>query len=159
MKKVNLKSKTIILLASLSLVLLSCAGDNDNSEKNDVDSNSDSNSRAISPQKEYTKDKRAEWEGIANEHLPEVKFDKSKTKDNIKVEVLGRKFTERHYIEVIGIMDERQADLDVKYLKRGDKPTVILSLNTKENDPEKIKVLVKCNLHDLWTTPLIAPVE
>ncbi|MBP9886643.1 MAG: hypothetical protein KBF93_10130 [Leptospiraceae bacterium] len=159
MKKVNLKSKTIILLASLSLVLLSCAGDNDNSEKNDVDSNSDSNSRAISPQKEYTKDKPAEWEGIANEHLPEVKFDKSKTKDNIKVEVLGRKFTERHYIEVIGIMDERQADLDVKYLKRGDKPTVILSLNTKENDPEKIKVFVKCNLHDLWTTPLIAPVE
>ena len=157
MKKVNLKSKTIILLASLSLVLLSCAGDNDNSEKNDVDSNSDSNSRAISPQKEYTKDKPAEWEGIANEHLPEVKFDKSKTKDNIKVEVLGRKFTERHYIEVIGIMDERQADLDVKYLKRGDKPTVILSLNTKENDPEKIKVFVKCNLHDLWTTPLIAP--
>ena len=152
MKKVNLKSKTIILLASLSLVLLSCAGDNDNSEKNDVDSNSDSNSRAISPQKEYTKDKPAEWEGIANEHLPEVKFDKSKTKDNIKVEVLGRKFTERHYIEVIGIMD-------VKYLKRGDKPTVILSLNTKENDPEKIKVFVKCNLHDLWTTPLIAPVE
>ncbi len=159
MKKVNLKSKTIILLASLSVVLLSCAGDNDNSEKNDVDSNSDSNSRAISPQKEYTKDKPAEWEGIANEHLPEVKFDKSKTKDNIKVEVLGRKFTERHYIEVIGIMDERQADLDVKYLKRGDKPTVILSLNTKENDPEKIKVFVKCNLHDLWTTPLIAPVE
>ena len=147
------------MLASLSLVLLSCAGDNDNSEKNDVDSNSDSNSRAISPQKEYTKDKPAEWEGIANEHLPEVKFDKSKTKDNIKVEVLGRKFTERHYIEVIGIMDERQADLDVKYLKRGDKPTVILSLNTKENDPEKIKVFVKCNLHDLWTTPLIAPVE
>ena len=159
MKKVNLKSKTIILLASLSVVLLSCAGDNDNSEKNDVDSNSDSNSRAISPQKEYTKDKPAEWEGIANEHLPEVKFDKSKTKDNIKVEVLGRKFTERHYIEVIGIMDERQADLDVKYLKRGDKPTVILSLNTKENDPEKIKVFVKCNVHDLWTTPLIAPVE
>ena len=85
----------------------------------------------------------------------EIVFDEKKSKDNIKVKVLGKKFSERHYIEVIGIMDERGADIDTKYLQRTDKPIAILSLSKKDYDPDKVKVFAKCNLHDLWTAPLI----
>lgn len=37
--------------------------------------------------------------------------------------------------------------------------TAILSLNLRDHDPEKIKVFAKCNLHDLWTIPLVAKEE
>lgn len=148
-----LLTKFLFVTWIIMISLYNCAGENDDNP--DRPTSSDPASRAISPQKEYTKDKPAEWEGIADDHLPEIEFDEKKSKDNIKVKVMGRKFSERHYIEVIGIMDDRLADIDVKYLKRGDKPIAILTLNKKDYDPEKIKVFVKCNLHDLWTSPLI----
>lgn len=142
-----------LILLVIVLGVYDCAGDSGDSET--MPKNADSESRAISPKKEYTKDSPAEWEGIADDHLPEVVFEEKKSKDNIKVKVTGRKFSERHYIEVIGIMDEKSADIDTKYLRRSENPNVTLSLNPKEYDPEKIKVFVKCNLHDLWTTPLL----
>jgi desulfoferrodoxin (superoxide reductase-like protein) len=146
-----------VLLGMIIFSQAFCSGENDEkgpSERRPP--SSDSSSRAISPQKEYTKDNPAEWESIANDHLPEIVFNESKSKGNVTVKVLGRKFSERHYIEVIGLMDERLADIDIKYLKRGDIPAAVLTLNKKEYDPEKIKVFAKCNLHDLWTVPLIS---
>ena len=137
-----------------------CTGESeDRADNENRQQNSDPASRSISPQKEYTKDKPAEWAKIANDHLPEIVFEKSKSKDNVKVKVLGRKFSERHYIEVIGIMDEHSADIDAKYIEKGTPPIAILSLNTKDHDPKTIKVFAKCNLHDLWTVPLIPEEE
>lgn len=91
--------------------------------------------------------------------MPEIIFNKSKSKENITVKVLGKKFSERHYIEVIGIMDEHSADIDLKYIDRGSLPTAILSLNLRDYNPENVKVFAKCNLHDLWTVPLVAKEE
>lgn len=149
-------SKLLLTAWIIVISLYNCSGEGENAENGNRPQSSEP-SRAISPQKEYTKDKPAEWEAIADDHIPEIEFDEKKSKDNIKVKVLGKKFSERHYIEVIGIMDERGADIDIKYLQRESKPAVILSLNKKEYDPDKIKVFAKCNLHDLWTVPLVNP--
>ncbi|MBK9497986.1 MAG: hypothetical protein KBF99_02305 [Leptospiraceae bacterium] len=137
-----------------------CTGESeDRADNENRQLNLDPASRSISPQKEYTKDKPAEWAQIANDHLPEIVFEKSKSKDNVKVKVLGRKFSERHYIEIIGLMDEHKADIDIKHFERGNNPIAILTLNQKEHNPETVKVFAKCNLHDLWTVPLISKEE
>lgn len=159
MKK-RMSSKYVRLCFLLWVIIVSlnyCSGDNDNSDGNRPPSSEPS--LAISPKKEYTKENPAEWEEVANDHLPEIEYDEKKSKDNVKIKVLGKKFSERHYIEVIGMMDERGADIDTKYLQRADKPIAILSLSKKDHDPGKIKVFAKCNLHDLWTAPLVAKTE
>lgn len=149
-----------IIVGIITLSLTYCSGENEEPQEKGVrPASSDYTSKAISPQKEYTEDNPAEWKSVANDHLPEITFNKSKAKDNITVKVLGRNFSERHYIEVIGIMDEHSADIDIKYIERGSQPIAILSLNLKDHEPEKIKVFVKCNLHDLWTVPLITKGE
>lgn len=159
-KKTNVKFLRLLLLVWIILITsIFCGADNEENGQSGRPENSDPSSRAISPKKEYTKEEPAEWAEVANDHIPEIEFNKSKSKGNITVKIPGRKFSERHYIEVIGIMDERFADIDVKYLKRGDAPAAILTLNTKDYDPEKIKVFAKCNLHDLWTVPLIPQPE
>jgi desulfoferrodoxin (superoxide reductase-like protein) len=56
-------------------------------------------------------------------------------------------------------MDEHSADIDLKYIDRGSLPTAILSLNLRDYNPENVKVFAKCNLHDLWTVPLVAKEE
>lgn len=159
----NNKLKLIKLFLVFGIILISsffCAAETEDKTDDAIrPKNSDPESRAISPQLEYTEDKPAEWEAIANDHLPEIVFEKSKSKDNVKVKVLGKKFNERHYIEVIGLMDERKADIDIKYVERGSNPIAILSLDLKDHDPEKIKVFAKCNLHDLWTKPLLPTSE
>lgn len=106
------------------------------------------------PKREYTEETPGEWKSIANEHLPDLKIDYSKKKENIHVKVPGHKFTMDHYIEKIGVFDENFIDLDVKTFERGQDPVATLSVNLGDHDPEKIKVFVKCNLHDLWTQAL-----
>jgi desulfoferrodoxin (superoxide reductase-like protein) len=107
----------------------------------------------VIPQKEYTGEEPGQWAGLANDHIPKFTFNRSLNQNNLRVEIPGRKFNERHYIEAIGIMDEKMADIDVKILQRGDIPIAILTLD-KSMDPKKVKVFAKCNLHDLWTHPI-----
>jgi desulfoferrodoxin (superoxide reductase-like protein) len=149
-----------LALGIIVLYLLHCTGNEEEIEKAESRlETSDSSEKSISPQKEYTKANPAEWKSEVNDHLPEIIFNKSKSKENITVKVLGKKFSERHYIEVIGIMDEHSADIDLKYIDRGSLPTAILSLNLRDYNPENVKVFAKCNLHDLWTVPLVAKEE
>ena len=110
MKNKKLGFLKLLLLSVILIMLNECAGEN---EESDRPPSLDENSRAISPKKEYTKDSPAEWKEFANDHLPLIKLETAKTKQNIRVEIPGRNFSERHYIEVIGIMDERSADIDV----------------------------------------------
>ena len=49
-------------------------------------------------------------------------------------------------------------DLAGKSLEVNQKPEVVLSLNPIPENP-KVKVYVKCNLHDLWTKPLLRSKE
>ena len=139
-----------LLLFAFSLMINFCTADFEHTE------NTESKPKVPPrvPKREYTEEVPGEWKSIANEHLPELKIDYSKKKENIHVKVPGHKFTTDHYIEKIGIFDENFVDLDVKTFERGQDPIAILSLNFKDHNPEKVKVFVKCNLHDLWTQSL-----
>jgi desulfoferrodoxin (superoxide reductase-like protein) len=146
MKLAKVSKKLIILC--FNLVLISCAANEEESASNPA-------SRAGRiPQKEYTLENPGEWKSIALDHIPEIQIDKARSQNNVRVKISGNQFSERHYIEVIGVMDERSHDLDLKYLKRGDQLAVVLSVNLKEQDASKLKVFAKCNVHDLWTIPL-----
>ena len=105
------------------------------------------------PKSEYTEKEAGEWEGIKLSHLPTINIKPKLKKDNIEIKVKGE-FTEEHYIERIGIMDENKQDIAVANLKKLQKPEVIFSLDPIPENP-KIKVYVKCSLHDLWTKPLL----
>ena len=109
----------------------------------------------VTPKAEYTDEEAGEWEEIKSNHLPKIKIDNKSKKDNIEIHVEGI-FSEQHYIERIGIMDENKQDLAGKSLKKNEKPEVTLSLDPIPENP-KVKVYVKCNLHDLWTRPLVVP--
>jgi desulfoferrodoxin (superoxide reductase-like protein) len=59
-----------------------------------------------------------------------------------------------HYIEKIGIMDKDKKDIAVKSIEqRSGFIEARFSLHPVP-DSKDIKVYAKCNLHDLWTTPL-----
>lgn len=111
----------------------------------------------ITPKAEYTEQEAREWEEIKDEHLPKIKIDFKSKKENIAIKVEGG-FNERHYIERIGIMDENKQDLAGKSLEVNQKPEVVLSLDPIPENP-RVKVYVKCNLHDLWTKPLLPSKE
>ncbi len=57
--------------------------------------------KKITPQKEYTFEIPCQWEAIRSEHIPEIRFDKTQKKDNLKVQLNGKNFSERHYIEAL----------------------------------------------------------
>ncbi len=106
------------------------------------------------PEAEYTENKAGEWEDIKDEHVPFIKIISRSKKDNIEIKVNGE-FTLDHYIERIGIMDETKQDLAGLSLKKNQRPTATLTLYPIPENP-KVKVYVKCNLHDLWTKPLLS---
>jgi desulfoferrodoxin (superoxide reductase-like protein) len=144
----------IFLFSMIAIFFTTCYSNQDNPvdvekaiPKKDVE--------VISPQKEYTKESSGIWKELAEDHLPEILWDDSKSEKNITVKVHGKTFTERHHIEVIGIFDENWIDIDTKSIKKDDALTVTLSLDRSKYNPDKVKVFVKCNLHDLWTAPLI----
>ena len=116
----------------------------------------------VTPQSEYTAENPGEWAGLEGAHLPIVsvaEFGYEKKRVTITV-ADSRLFNSRHYIEKIGVFDENKRDLAVKEFNQAD----IVNDGVKEWKAEftldslpenpKIKAFVKCNLHDLWTTPL-----
>jgi desulfoferrodoxin (superoxide reductase-like protein) len=109
------------------------------------------------PKPEYTEKDAGEWDALKNEHLPIVKINPKSKKDNVEIRVMGE-FSEDHYIERIGIMDENRQDLAGMNLKKLQKTEVLLTLDPVPENP-KVKVYVKCNLHDLWTKPITPPKE
>lgn len=134
----------LILLASVLWLMIGCAGEDNQNQTNDP----------IPPEPEYTKEAPGQWKGIEAEHIPTIKvLGNSKTTDNIQVKVEGM-FSDRHYIEKVGIMDENKNTLSEKTIIIGDEPNVVLSLDLTKESSKKAKVYVKCILHDLWTAPV-----
>lgn len=109
------------------------------------------------PKPEYTEKDAGEWEEIKDAHVPTIKLNRKSKTDNVEITVNGE-FTEQHYIERIGIMDENKQDLAGISLTKLQKATVTLTLDPIPENP-KVKVYVKCNLHDLWTKPITPTVE
>jgi desulfoferrodoxin (superoxide reductase-like protein) len=112
-------------------------------------------SREIVQQDQFTREKPGHWEGLEDEHLPRIKFFPDRKKDNIEVRVYLNPSGGRHYIEKIGLMNEQKQDVSVVSLKN-DVPqsNIVVYLTYPLGDTDKVKVFVKCNIHDLWTAPL-----
>lgn len=140
------------LLILYCLICFSCSNEEDNSisgQKQKI--------IPITPKSEYTEQESGEWKLLKDDHLPHIKIIPKSTKDNIEVQVLG-KFNDQHYIERIGIMNADNQDLAGVNLTKIQNATAILTLFPIPDSP-KNKVYVKCNLHDLWTKPLLNNTE
>lgn len=100
----------------------------------------------------HTRDNEGVWVNKSDTHLARVNFIK---KDTIEVTVpLKPTRQPLHYIEVIMLMDGE---------KQIDNKTFPFTLEEahatfKLPKPEKgtYRVLAKCNLHDVWMTPVVA---
>ena len=113
------------------------------------------NTSPITPQAEYTEDNPGEWEDLEDAHVPVVEIEYlGRGKKNIRIKVRDSStFNASHYIEKIGIFDQNKVDIVVKPAQG---PGMFTTEFYTEDLPEHpgVKAFVKCNLHDLWTTPL-----
>jgi desulfoferrodoxin (superoxide reductase-like protein) len=129
----------VTLLFLLSLFLFRC-GDLDQNEK-------------IVVPKFHTASDEGLWINQSNTHVPVITFD---GKDEINV-VVPIKPTKRpiHYIEAIVLMDGNKEIDSNKFSFSYDEPRAHFKLP----DPIKgnYKVIVKCNLHDMWMAPVVLP--
>jgi desulfoferrodoxin (superoxide reductase-like protein) len=107
------------------------------------------------PKAEYTKEAPDEWAGLEGEHLPVITFNEDRDPD-ISIMVNLTNPGRDHYIEKIGIIDGNNKELAVEIFTTNDKIfEAQFSSFTLPADKEKLKVFVKCSLHDLWTAPLM----
>ena len=107
------------------------------------------------PQKEYTAETPREWQKYVQSHLPRFKSGINDS-DEIFVYLEPPKqgeFHRGHYIEKIGIMDQQGRVLAVKEFAPGRSMPYNARFRLKEN-PSKLKIFSRCNLHDLWSAPL-----
>ena len=136
MKKILLPVAIIFLL---SLFLYRC-GDLDQSEK-------------IAVPKFHTESDEGLWINKSATHVPVITFN---GKDEIDVTV-RLKPTKKpiHYIEAIVLMDGNKEVASKKISFSYDEPRAHFKLP----DPVKgnYKVIVKCNLHDMWMAPVVLP--
>lgn len=149
----------IVLLLLFSL--WNCGDQNDPTSKNGKDGktanallNSNQNVQPVVPKAEYTQEAPGEWQNIAKDHLIDFAYDP--TSSQINIQVKGDTFDEGHYIEKIGLMDSNKADITTRTFDRGSIPSVSFNIDSSV-DITKVKIYAKCNLHDLWTMPMVKP--
>src|SRR3990172_7405119 len=114
----------------------------------------DQNEKIVVP-KFHTASDEGLWINQSNTHVPVITFD---GKGEIDV-VVPIKPTKRpiHYIEAIALMDGNR-EIDSKKISFSyDEPRAHFKLP----DPIKgnYKVIIKCNLHDMWMAPVVLPVR
>lgn len=106
------------------------------------------------PKPEYTREAPYEWAGLEEEHLPVIVINKDRDPD-ISIIVNLKNPGKNHYIEKIGLIDGNKNELAVKNFTTNDKIfEAQFSSSILPSDEKKVKVFVKCSLHDLWTAPL-----
>jgi len=111
--------------------------------------------KPITPQKVYTKEKPAEWADFAADHVPAVEISQSKLVDNVIIYVLLKNLEESHYIESIGILDDRDREIVRVSFGRGKRSSFYghFTIDTKK-DLSKYRAFARCSQHDLWVAPL-----
>jgi len=152
-KIMNKNTKILFILITILFVFTSCKNANNENNKKFVDVYK--TKKKIKPLKEYTRNYSREWSHLSDEHIPQVSkiIDKGDTFLMIKVPLKKPSF--EHYIEKIGIIDEKGKEIISKTLKRQKKPKtyVVFDINDIPQN-KKLKVFAKCNLHDMWTASL-----
>ena len=117
--------------------------------------NDDEDTSPRNPQPEYTEKSPGEWEEIKEMHIPRVHRAIKSNMEKITVHVPLENTSEIHYIEVIGIMDEKRRTLVSKKFNPDQKVfTVDFPIDPSWN-LKNITVYAKCSLHDTWTVDKI----
>lgn len=107
------------------------------------------------PMPEYTAKNSRELSDISKEHIPKIEINPGKSTENVLVYVKLDNPSERHYIEVIGIMDMQGKDIVEPVRFNRVRAVSYYGRFTVESLTEDYKVYAKCNLHNLWTAPLV----
>ena len=141
-----------IFYALIFLITLSCKDDNAIDPKVAAMYKTDEH---ITPLSEYTEDNPREWGNIADEHIPQAKMSSDKGKEAIVINVPLKNASMGHYIEKIGILDEKGKEIVSETLPRLPNPKTYAFFLTRDlpSDRSKLKIFAKCNLHDRWTVP------
>ena len=87
-----------------------------------------------------------------NEHLPRIKL-VSQNQIEITVDLVNTQLP-RHYIEAIVLIDKAEKQVAVKKFAFSLKKTRATFTLPKPAE-ESYMVVAKCNLHDMWLTPVI----
>lgn len=112
----------------------------------------------ITPLPEYTEENPREWAKVAPDHIPQATLTTNKGMAAIVINVPLKKATTEHYIEKIGILDEKGKEIVSETLPRLPNPRThaFFFLHDLPPDKSKLKIFAKCNLHDRWTVPLVS---
>ncbi len=110
----------------------------------------------IAPLREYTEENPREWGKIAEEHIPQARMTSDRGMEAIVIKVPLKKPSTGHYIEKIGILDEKGKEIVSEAIPRLPNPKTHAFFLTRDlpRDRSKLKVFIKCNLHDRWTVPM-----
>jgi desulfoferrodoxin (superoxide reductase-like protein) len=131
----------VILVSIMGLFLYNCSDMNEHER--------------IVPPKFHTPSDEGMWVNQSPSHIPIIAFT---AKDEIDVRVpLHPSKTPYHYIEAIVLMDGSK-EIEAKKISFSyNEPHAHFTLP----DPERgnYKIVVKCNLHDMWMAPVVVPVR
>lgn len=110
--------------------------------------------KPITPKAEYTKEEPREWEGMEDQLVPQITFNKGFGRDII-IRVNLENPGGDNYIEKIGIMDKDGNELVVKVFSRHNKFFEAHFFSSDlPTDKKDLRAFSKSSLYDLWTAPL-----
>jgi desulfoferrodoxin (superoxide reductase-like protein) len=138
-----MKNISMLFIATflLSIFNLSC-GDIDEKEK------------IVSPRFHTTSDEGL-WRDQSGTHVPVITFTANNEIDvHVPLKPTKKPF---HYIEVIALMDGNKEVASKKITFNFDEPHAHFKLPDLEKG--NYKVVVKCNLHDMWMAPVVLPAK
>lgn len=105
----------------------------------------------LEPLPEYTEKQAREWEPIKQDHLPQIWITEESGDEYLRIFVPLKDPSPSHYIEKVGLMNQKGKTLFVKEFGRSPGKYDVKFKLQNEWDIATSRVFVKCNLHDLWT--------
>jgi desulfoferrodoxin (superoxide reductase-like protein) len=95
----------------------------------------------------YSTETPGKWQAQAATHIPQIEQTRKGDKLHIRVSV-SMTATPSHYIEAILLTDKNHKELAKKSLGKAQPPEA--TLDVPGDYREKLYVVIKCNLHDMW---------
>jgi desulfoferrodoxin (superoxide reductase-like protein) len=150
----NLITKKFIVrfysLLFFSMIILFSCGEADKSGQG----SSGEPKPALRP-KFYSPDNEGIWKGKSETHLPQIQFlDNANDKIRVTIPLTGNT-NPRHYIEVIVLMQGERNQIGIKQFQPTE-TSFTADFTLPEPSATDYYIVGKCNLHDMWRTP-VAP--
>jgi desulfoferrodoxin (superoxide reductase-like protein) len=109
----------------------------------------------VTPKKTYSKNESGEWEKYADDHAPKIEYTLTGNYDNLLIYVILKDPSKNHYIEEIGYLNKKNRKVESRYFGRQNRKNYSSRFSLAASaDRDKYTAYARCNLHDLWITPL-----